>query len=128
MQFTATGLLTYQPAIYVRRACAVDSSEVSTGCIGGGPGPVSLNLLNLQAGDYYVYEIAHLSYLVVRQSDGTVAAHQNVCLHRGRLLKDASGKGEKEFRCSYHGWAWNLDGSLKHITNERGCKGRRRVI
>ena len=77
------------------------------------------------AGDYCVYEIAHLSYLVVRQPDGSVQAHQNVCLHRGRLLKDCSGKGETVFRCPYHGWAWNLDGSLKEITNEWDFPGVR---
>ena len=75
-------------------------------------------------GDYYVYEIAHLSYLVVRTEEG-IKAHQNICLHRGRLLKDCSGKGEKEFRCPYHGWAWKLDGSLKEITAEWDFPGVR---
>jgi nitrite reductase/ring-hydroxylating ferredoxin subunit len=75
-------------------------------------------------GDYYVYDIAHLSYLVVRTEDG-IKAHQNVCLHRGRLLKDSSGKGEKEFRCPFHGWAWKLDGSLKEITCEWDFPGVR---
>jgi len=80
------------------------------------------------AGDYYVYEVAHLSYLVVRQADGSVKAHQNICLHRGRLLKDCSGRGEKEFRCPYHGWAWNLDGSLKEITTEWDFPGVRNDV
>lgn len=75
-------------------------------------------------GDYYVYDIAHLSYLVVRTEDG-IKAHQNVCLHRGRLLKDCSGKGEKVFRCPYHGWSWNLDGSLKEIPSEWDFPGVR---
>ncbi len=79
-------------------------------------------------GDYYVYEIAHLSYLVVRQNDGSVKAHQNVCLHRGRLLKDCSGRGEKVFRCPYHGWTWNLDGSLKEIPNEWDFPGVREDV
>lgn len=75
-------------------------------------------------GDYYVYDIAHLSYLVVRTEDG-IKAHQNICLHRGRMLKDCSGKGAKEFRCPYHGWAWNLDGGLKEITTEWDFPGVR---
>jgi phenylpropionate dioxygenase-like ring-hydroxylating dioxygenase large terminal subunit len=79
-------------------------------------------------GDYHVYEIAHLSYLVVRQPDGSVKAHQNICLHRGRLLKDCSGKGEKVFRCPYHGWSWNLDGSLKEIPNEWDFPGVREDV
>ncbi|MGE3691562.1 MAG: aromatic ring-hydroxylating dioxygenase subunit alpha [Novosphingobium sp.] len=79
-------------------------------------------------GDYYVYDIANQSYLVVRQADGSVKAHQNVCLHRGRLLKDCSGKGEKLFRCPYHGWSWGLDGALKEIPNEWDFPGVREDV
>lgn len=69
-------------------------------------------------GDYHVYDIASLSYLVVRTGENEVQAHQNICLHRGRLLKDCHGKGAKEFRCPYHGWSWNIDGSLRGIPAE----------
>ena len=78
------------------------------------------------AGDYYVYDIAHLSYLVVRAGADAVVAHQNICLHRGRLLKDCSGRGATEFMCPYHGWAWNLDGGLKRITTEWDFPGVRK--
>jgi phenylpropionate dioxygenase-like ring-hydroxylating dioxygenase large terminal subunit len=77
-----------------------------------------------EPGDYYVYDIAHLSFLIVRTKNG-IKAHQNVCLHRGRLLKDCHGKGAKEFMCPYHGWTWNLDGSLKRITTEWDFPGVR---
>jgi phenylpropionate dioxygenase-like ring-hydroxylating dioxygenase large terminal subunit len=40
-------------------------------------------------------------------------------------LKDSSGKGESVFRCPYHGWSWNLDGSLKEITCEWDFPGVR---
>jgi phenylpropionate dioxygenase-like ring-hydroxylating dioxygenase large terminal subunit len=76
-------------------------------------------------GDYHVYTIAHLSYLVVRTGESELRAYQNVCLHRGRLLKDCSGLRAKEIRCPYHGWAWNLDGSLKEITTEWDFPGVR---
>lgn len=78
-----------------------------------------------EVGDYHVYTIAHLSYLVVRTGETELRAYQNVCLHRGRLLKDCSGFRAKEFRCPYHGWAWNLDGSLKEITTEWDFPGVR---
>ena len=65
-------------------------------------------------GDYHVYEIADLSFLIVRTAHG-VKAYRNACLHRGRLLRDTHGKGAKNIRCAFHGWAWNLDGSLKEI-------------
>ncbi|MDG1264753.1 MAG: aromatic ring-hydroxylating dioxygenase subunit alpha [Ilumatobacter sp.] len=68
-------------------------------------------------GDYHVYEIADMSFLVVRTDDG-VKAFRNACLHRGRLLRETNGKGARNLRCAFHGWAWNLDGSMKEIPCE----------
>lgn len=68
-------------------------------------------------GDYHVYEIADMSFLVVRTATG-IKAYRNACLHRGRLLRETHGKGAKNLRCAFHGWAWNLDGSLKEIPCE----------
>ena len=70
-----------------------------------------------EVGDYHVYEIAELSFLIVRTTDG-IKAYRNACLHRGRLLRERHGKGAKNLRCAFHGWAWNLDGSLKEIPCE----------
>ncbi len=65
-------------------------------------------------GDHITYDIANLSVVVVRSAPGTIQAYQNVCLHRGRLLKEKPGR-DTELRCAFHGFAWNLDGSLKHV-------------
>jgi phenylpropionate dioxygenase-like ring-hydroxylating dioxygenase large terminal subunit len=61
----------------------------------------------------------------VRSGESEFKAHQNICLHRGRLLCDRHGKGAREFRCPYHGWSWKLDGSLKEITTEWDFPGVR---
>jgi len=66
-------------------------------------------------GDYLIYDIAHLSFLVVRTGEESFKAYHNACLHRGRLLKSHGGKRAREFRCAFHGWAWNTDGSLKEV-------------
>ena len=71
-----------------------------------------------QPGDTYVYEICDTSILVVRGQDLEVRAFYNACLHRGRLLRHESGPTENEIRCPFHGFCWNLDGSLKSITCE----------
>ena len=63
-------------------------------------------------GSYVVYDIAGDSYLVVRTRDG-IKAFVNACLHRGRALKDYDGRCS-EFRCSFHGFTWRLDGSLRY--------------
>lgn len=66
-------------------------------------------------GDSIVYDIAHLSFLVVRSAPADIKAFYNACLHRGRQLREWDGKGATEIRCAFHGWAWNLDGSLKEV-------------
>ncbi len=67
-----------------------------------------------QPGDFALYENAGRSYLVTRQPDGSVRAFHNVCLHRGRKLRLESGSAS-EFKCPFHGFAWNTNGSLKNI-------------
>ena len=68
-------------------------------------------------GDYVVYDIAHLSFLLVRTGDGPddIAAYRNACLHRGRKLRERDGSCATVLRCPFHGWSWKLDGSLNEI-------------
>ena len=65
-------------------------------------------------GDYTVYEITNMSFIITRTPDGTIKAYPNACLHRGRQLKDFDGNCS-EFRCPFHGFAWTLDGELKNV-------------
>jgi phenylpropionate dioxygenase-like ring-hydroxylating dioxygenase large terminal subunit len=65
-------------------------------------------------GSYVVYDIAHMSFIVVRSAPNEIKAFYNACLHRGRQLKDVSGRCS-EFRCPFHGFAWKLDGSLGQV-------------
>lgn len=67
-----------------------------------------------EVGDFCVYEIVHESLLVMRVAPGEIRAYFNACLHRGRLLKTQDGSA-RDLRCPYHGFTWNLDGSLKEI-------------
>ena len=80
-----------------------------------------------EVGDYYLYEVADLQYLIVRTGPGPndIKAHINACLHRGRQLRDCSGKRAHEFRCPFHGWTWNIDGSIKHLVSEWDFAGVR---
>jgi phenylpropionate dioxygenase-like ring-hydroxylating dioxygenase large terminal subunit len=67
-----------------------------------------------EVGDHVPYEIAGIQVLVVRSGPDRIQAFRNICLHRGRQLKEFPGRAE-ELRCPFHGIAWNLDGSLKHV-------------
>ncbi|MFN7173625.1 MAG: aromatic ring-hydroxylating oxygenase subunit alpha [Thermaurantiacus tibetensis] len=69
-----------------------------------------------EPGDYVVYSVGRLSFLVTRVSATEVAAHVNACLHRGRMLREADGHAEA-FRCPFHGFSWNLDGSCRALVN-----------
>ena len=67
-----------------------------------------------KVGDHFIYEVAGLSFIVVRVTEQQFKAYWNVCLHRGRTLVDKSGSEAKHFRCCYHAWTWNIDGTLAY--------------
>ncbi len=68
-----------------------------------------------EVGDYHVYDIAHLSFLIVRTAPDEIKAYRNACLHRGRKLREHHGRGASSLRCPFHGWCWELNGSLREI-------------
>ncbi|MCH2173885.1 aromatic ring-hydroxylating dioxygenase subunit alpha [Myxococcota bacterium] len=70
-----------------------------------------------QAGDWLEYEVADLSALVVRQSDGSLRAFRNSCPHRGNRIACGSGRAAAGLRCAFHGWSWKLDGSPSSVPN-----------
>jgi phenylpropionate dioxygenase-like ring-hydroxylating dioxygenase large terminal subunit len=50
---------------------------------------------------------------VIRDTEGEIRAHHNVCRHRGsRLCTHARGT-LRTITCPYHAWSYGLDGSLK---------------
>jgi nitrite reductase/ring-hydroxylating ferredoxin subunit len=67
-------------------------------------------------GDYQVYDIGHYSFIVTRVAKDEIRAYFNACLHRGTKLRASGTEGRaSEFKCSFHGWSWNIDGSNKQI-------------
>jgi glycine betaine catabolism A len=68
-----------------------------------------------EPGDYLVLEVAGESLIVVRTRQGDLAAHYNVCCHRGSRLVPEGGKGSfaGAIRCPYHSWTYTLDGQLR---------------
>ncbi len=63
-------------------------------------------------GDHIVYDNVGKSVIVVRSAPDTISAFYNVCLHRGRKLVTDRGC-KNQFRCPFHGFTWNIDGSFK---------------
>lgn len=69
------------------------------------------------AGDYQEYSIGRRSYLVVRGDDGEIRAFNNACAHRGMQIKSGCGNTGRQLTCIFHMWSYNLDGSLKSMSD-----------
>lgn len=67
-----------------------------------------------EAGDYIATDFVGERALVVRGKDGEVRAFHNLCRHRGsRVVADDKGRCKSTIICPFHGWAYNLDGTLR---------------
>ncbi len=64
-----------------------------------------------EVGDCLLYESPGASILVVRSAPAEIRAFYNTCRHRGMKLC-AADTSVRQIRCPYHGFTWNLDGSL----------------
>ncbi|MCG7608733.1 MULTISPECIES: aromatic ring-hydroxylating oxygenase subunit alpha [Mycobacterium] len=73
-----------------------------------------------EPGDYFEYRCGPYSVLIVRGEDGELRAFQNACRHRGNALCSGTGSSLRELKCGYHGWTWDLAGTLKRIPNRKG--------
>ncbi len=63
-------------------------------------------------GDYITLNLASQPIMVIRDQNGQLRAQVNVCRHRMSKLLEGSGN-TKRIVCPYHGWTYNLDGSLR---------------
>lgn len=72
-------------------------------------------------GDYFTYQVANDSLVILRDEAGEVRAYHNVCRHRGsRVCLDEQGHA-KRLVCPYHHWSYGLDGALcsaRHLPTE----------
>ena len=63
-------------------------------------------------------EVPRASLLLVHGEDGRIRAFHNICRHRGNaMVREPLGKRSR-LTCSFHGWTWSIDGSLRGVTDE----------
>src|SRR6201993_2652048 len=92
-------------------------------------GPV-WNFLCLEAeiaspGAWRTTVVGQMPVVVARDTDGSIAAFENPCAHRGALIcLDNAGKGARDFQCVYHAWRYDLRGNLRSVAFQRGVKGK----
>jgi glycine betaine catabolism A len=63
-------------------------------------------------GNYLTLTVGGAPIVIVRDTDGQLHAHHNVCRHRGSLIcTDEKGQASR-LLCPYHSWAYAPDGRL----------------
>jgi phenylpropionate dioxygenase-like ring-hydroxylating dioxygenase large terminal subunit len=63
-------------------------------------------------GDWFLFDLAGESIIIVRSGETEVSALLNVCRHRGsKICIDDRGCSRK-LVCRYHGWSYDLNGRL----------------
>ena len=71
-------------------------------------------------GQFFTAEVGNDSVVVLRDGDALRGFH-NVCLHRAGPVASGCGK-RNTLQCRYHGWTYNLDGSLRHAPEMQGVE------
>jgi phenylpropionate dioxygenase-like ring-hydroxylating dioxygenase large terminal subunit len=65
-------------------------------------------------GDWLSFDLLGERAVVMRGQDGVVRAFHNLCRHRGaRVVDGDKGQCKGAIVCPFHGWVYNLDGSLR---------------
>ncbi len=65
-------------------------------------------------GDWLTFDLLGERAMVIRGRDGILRAFHNLCRHRGaRVVDGAQGQCKGALVCPFHGWVYNLDGSLR---------------
>src|SRR5579862_1826010 len=65
-----------------------------------------------QPGAYRTVDVAGESIVIIRDREGSLKAHVNLCRHRGSRLLCGEGVVRGAIRCPYHGWAYDASGKL----------------
>jgi choline monooxygenase len=74
-----------------------------------------------RVGDYFTVTVAGEPVVIARGADEVVRGFFNVCQHRaGPVALDQGNR--KTFICHYHGWTYNLDGTLRHAPEFEGVQ------
>lgn len=85
-------------AIAHRPAAVVASSEIA------------------RPGDFVTARVGGVPLIVTRAHDGVARAMHNACAHRGATVEDRASGAARIFSCPFHGWSYELDGSLRSIS------------
>jgi phenylpropionate dioxygenase-like ring-hydroxylating dioxygenase large terminal subunit len=73
-----------------------------------------------EPGDYLCFDAADERAIILRDAQGGIGVFHNLCRHRGsRVATERHGHCRAALVCPFHGWSYNLDGSLRTIAAPR---------
>jgi phenylpropionate dioxygenase-like ring-hydroxylating dioxygenase large terminal subunit len=70
------------------------------------------------AGDFFATQLGDMPVVIVRDNEKAIRAFANVCRHRGSEVVLECAGNRKTLQCHYHGWTYNLDGTLRNAPRE----------
>lgn len=72
-------------------------------------------------GNYVAVDVVGVPVVVVRDLRGNLRAYYNVCRHRAGVVAQGAGN-RKTLQCRYHGWLYDLDGTLRTAPEFEGVQ------
>lgn len=74
-----------------------------------------------QPGNFRTIEVPTwgASVVVTRGNDRRIHAFLNICQHRGMSISTCERGRAEAFMCGFHGWVYDLDGSLRTVPGEQ---------
>lgn len=78
-----------------------------------------------KTGDYITNYMGEVLVIVVRDSSDGISVLVNKCPHRGNQVCTFDRGNTNAFTCSYHGWSFDLDGTLIGAPQEKELYGDR---
>ena len=76
-----------------------------------------------EPGSWFTHDHTPVPLLVTRDHEGRIRAFANVCRHRGARLCDQPTGQARRLTCPFHGWSYDLAGSLVGILHGEGFDG-----
>ena len=73
-----------------------------------------------EPGNYFCFDVAGERAIIVRGKDDQIRVFHNVCRHRGsRVVVSETGTCGSAMVCPFHGWSFNLDGTLRTVSQPK---------